>query len=265
MKTNTPKKENPIQRKTIVIGEEEVPQIKKKNSSTFLILFCALIFFGSQIQKHDNQAEQTKVATISFDKINSPDLFLEKTPLPTVEPTPPVIVKAEVKTYVAPKIEKASATQPPGYHEYDHIISREAKKIQIDPAIIKAIIEQESHYKFDVFAYVPQWERQYSKHVPKKPWENVENWRMNFSSIGLMQIGYVLHKDFCGLNSYADLLNPEINISCGVKLFDRCLSSGKSKTQCIKQHNGSGPAAENYKNQVLGRISKIINTNNKMS
>lgn len=142
-----------------------------------------------------------------------------------------------------------------------NIISRISKEYKISPIITKAIIKKESNFKNDAIRFEQTWKNQYASKISRIPGENDHTYDMNFYSIGLMQIGYGLHKTFCGLNSYTDLFKPEINISCGLKIIRSCLersnisSQGQKIKQCIKQYNGGGERAETYSIDILSDIA----------
>lgn len=148
----------------------------------------------------------------------------------------------------------------------DDIITHEAKKhdIDVEKIVIKAIIEQESRYNPTVSKYEEKWKSKYYHKAKLQPGENIEAWKKNFSSIGLMQVGYILHKDFCGLNSPKDLYDPRKNIACGVKIYATCRKT-KSRSECIKAYNGQGPGADKYRQEVLVRIAKLKSEEKKFS
>lgn len=284
MKTNktSPVKENAepiITRKTVTVGSEnkpEAPKEKVKSSLGSAILILSIIAFASLVYVKTDWELVKGVPTVQdkpnfFKSIQSKQYFksvVVPTPVPPVEiavdekKESVAIIKLETKSA---KKQKISYANVPGYHAYDELIINAAKKYNIKrPVIIKAIIEQESHYNPHRIRYESKWEREYGPSIPKKRHENVEEWKMNFHSFGLMQIGFALHKDFCNLNSYADLYNPAVNIDCGTKLYGSCISAGNSETFCIRKYNGAGPATEIYKNEVLGRIARIMSVPTKL-
>jgi len=133
-----------------------------------------------------------------------------------------------------------------------------SKVYNVSPKLAKAVIIQESRLKHDRMRYEETWKRQYSDDWKRKRWMNGIEYNMYFTSIGLMQIGYGLHKDFCELKSFTDLFNPEKNISCGMKILSKCLETNASITPkralirtCLRSYNGSGAMAEKYADKVL--------------
>lgn len=141
------------------------------------------------------------------------------------------------------------------------IIFYEAKKAGINPIVIESIVEQESNFNPKALRYEKKWELKYGSKFKINPGESLKTWRMNFHSIGLMQIGYGLHKEFCDLKSYKDLEDPRTNIICGIKIISKCVEKNKLST-CIKSFNGSGPMADRYRNEVFVKINKRLNESN---
>lgn len=277
MKTNKPSpvKENTepkIIRKTVILGVEEKLQkfAKAKIPFGFIAIIAIVIGIGSLVYKKTDWELVKAVPTIQdkphfFKTIKSKQYFksvVVPTPVPVIpaatEEKPTIEIKSGKK-------QKISYEHIPGYYAYDSLIVRESKKYpRVKPVVIKAIIEQESTYNPIRQKYEAKWERDYGYMIPKKRHENMEEWQMNFRSYGLMQISYVLHKDFCELRSYVELLNPETNIACGTKIFAACIAEGNSDSYCIKKHNGSGPLTEIYKNEVLGRVARLMSVPTKL-
>lgn len=256
MKTNTPlpekeKAENPIKRKTVTVGEQPKHTFEIAIGFSICLLIFGLISYTfvcrSEIKE---KAPIVKMQPILFEPKQIKEFFKiipVAQPVPTKEPQSKKIVKVSNQT-----------TRYPAYHDYDDLILAACKKYNIKRCvIIKAIIEQESHYNKEAKRYEAKWERDYGRLIPRKNNESLKEWRMNFYSFGLMQVGYALHKDFCDLKHYTDLINPATNIDCGTKLFDACLDEGNSEVYCIKRYNGSGDATEIYKNKILIRMAKI--------
>jgi len=268
MKTNTPLQEKEknvpnIVRKTVTVGTAE-----RTNETTTLIIGILVVFLliCFAIYTYNNQ-QHTKLdlaKNIPLEEIV--EAFPTPIPSATVEtkPKPEIVItakKIEVKTVARKKI---AYDELPGYHAYDSIILATAKKYGIKrPIIIKAIIEQESHYNPFTKRYEKKWEQDYGHLIKRERDQTIQEWRMNFHSFGLMQIGYALHREFCNLDSYVDLYNPIINIDCGTKLIATCIDAGNSEGYCIKKYNGSGPATEIYKNEVLGRVARLVFVNEK--
>lgn len=168
-------------------------------------------------------------------------------------------------------VEYKQINNEPIEEDLETIINVTSLKYGINPIITKAIIKQESDFQSDALRYEEKWKLQYQNSIKRKSGESEESWKMNFKSIGLMQIGYGIHKDFCNLNSYTELFDPKKNIECGLKIFKECLDDqdlseeGAEIKYCLKRYNGSGNAAENYSVEVMSRIAMNILNNKKMS
>lgn len=286
MKTKNPlpEKENKhpqFDRKTVTIGEVEP---KKKGNILFFTILLLFSIMVMLIQKNVDWELAKEVPTIQdkphFFKTLRSKQYFKSIVVPTAIPVPDEEI-VEVKKEEEKKVEitgdgnkitiksavkqNISYSDLPNYNKFDSIIIRESGRYRrVKPVVIKAIIEQESHYNPLRQKYEEKWEREYGWMIPKKKNENPEEWQMNFRSYGLMQISYVLHKDFCELTSYMDLLDPNINIACGVKLYSACLEDGNSEAYCIGKHNGSGPAVEKYKREVLSRVARIMKVPTKL-
>lgn len=280
MENNNQSKTEPIiERKIIRIGEPEVKK-GKTNYTLVLLVLITISLLVLKLQENINWDLVRNTPTVKegprfFKDLKSKN-YLKHTAVPTVAP-PPVIEVEEPKQemsitnkgnkiQIVPKKQNVKYMLAPGYHLYDSIIAEESRKYKgVKPIVIKAIIEQESNYNPHRKRYEEKWERDYGPSIKRKRHENLEEWKENFHSFGLMQIGYALHKDFCGLKSHVDLYDPRKNIACGIKLYGSCLESGNSETYCIKRYNGSGAATEIYKNEVLGRVARLLSSGNKFN
>jgi len=260
METKEPRQEKektipPVfQRKTVAVGKR-----KKKNYSFLLVLLIGFILFSYYSIKH-----------IDWDLVNSVPTIREKSLFSRSYSNRIIGTSSTIKEKSGGKnVEKQNILPknvPVGYYDFDDIIDRETKKYHgVKSIVIKAIVEQESHYNPQRIRYEQKWEKNYGHKIKRVPGQTLEDWRMNFYSYGLMQISYVLHKDFCELKSYIDLYDPEKNLQCGIKLYSACIEAGNSDTYCIKKHNGSGPSTEIYKNEVMGRIARLLKSSKLLS
>jgi hypothetical protein len=161
--------------------------------------------------------------------------------------------------------------------EINALIEVYSKKYKLSPVIAKAIILRESGgpntssgydskpFRTDRLRFEPSWKADYSKKIKKDPWMNDVEYDMYFTSIGLMQIGYGIWKDFCSINTYSDLLNPDINIECGIKIVRACIDRqqsikpfGRRLRYCFREYNGSGEKAERYADAVMATLVDFI-------
>jgi hypothetical protein len=143
-----------------------------------------------------------------------------------------------------------------------------ALRYKISPVILLAMVDQESSFNPNRIRFESKWKQQYRSKWPQNNMTDIE-YNLLFSSIGIMQIGYGLHKDFCGLDSYVDLFDVETNMSCAAKIIRACLNKnadmrpGKRVRTCVKEFNGSGAAADKYVTSVMARIDDFLIENSK--
>lgn len=254
-----------ITRKTVTLSQENQKQFNERlhgklNFPFLFVLFAFVLFFYS-VYTHTDWKLVREVPT-NKESVSFVAKIKQQIPAITSENTK---IFSKLKTaYDESEVQAQEESLAEPDKSLDSIIASVSNKFNVKPIVIKAIIEQESQYNPDVIKYEQSWESQYAKTTKRKPGENLESWKLNFHSIGLMQIGYILHKDFCELNSYTDLFNPEKNITCGTKIFAECLKKS-DKTTCIRNYNGRGPKAEKYKNEVMARISRLMTINKKVT
>jgi soluble lytic murein transglycosylase-like protein len=75
------------------------------------------------------------------------------------------------------------------------------------------------------------------------------NWPKEWAkSYGLMQIVYGYHKDTCGLTFPAQLFEPKINIRCGIKILQNCITKYNNLERGLGCYNGD----------KTGRYSKLV-------
>ena len=61
------------------------------------------------------------------------------------------------------------------------------------------------------------------------------------------------------------MFSAERNLDCGLQILSKCLTdnqtvtpAGKRLHMCFRQYNGSGPAAEAYASEVMGRLADYL-------
>ena len=153
-----------------------------------------------------------------------------------------------------------------GERNLGDLVNQYSEKYKLDPVVAWALIDKESTHKHDRLRFEQGWKDQYSKKWQKPNGMNEVEYNMFFTSIGLMQVGYGLWRDFCELDSYSDLLIPEVNIDCGLKIVSSCLvekekkipNKGRRLKECFKNYNGSGKAAEDYANEMTIRVGSYL-------
>lgn len=152
------------------------------------------------------------------------------------------------------------------------LIKLYAPKYGINPIVALPSISQESAYKVDGenphsqyrIKFESGWKRDYAKKYPRQRWMNEEEWNMYFSSIGLFQISFAIWGDFCGAKNPFELMDPDLNTQCYMKIMAKCLydhramkDSGQRLWTCYRDYNGSGPDAEAYADARMAKIASF--------
>ena len=144
-------------------------------------------------------------------------------------------------------------------------VKRYSQKYGVNPLVAWAIIEPESAGRFDRIRYEQSWKDGYSAQIKKEPWMNDIEYSLYFCSIGVMQVGYGIHREECGLRSFSDLLSVDKSLDCGLKIMSGCLQrnagvhpKGERLRLCFKEYNGKGPKAEQYANERMARLADFM-------
>ena len=141
--------------------------------------------------------------------------------------------------------------------DLDVLIEKEAKKQGIPSNIVKAIVLVESSGNPDAIKFEKSWKKIYHKKFPMTDdYSSEEEYNKVFSSIGLMQISYVIWEDFCDLEHYSELFDSETNLKCGISILKDCVNKTSNIYQCLIEYNcGSRCSnvgkASNYANKIL--------------
>lgn len=143
----------------------------------------------------------------------------------------------------------------------DEIISQASREHHVPTMLISALIVQESGrgLRADRVRYEPKLQARFKR----ESWMNDTEYQALSSSWGYTQIIYGIWKDFCGLTSYADLLDPETNISCSAKIIRDCLDRRASSIKnlpdrfkrCLSEYNGDATGA--YAQSVLNHLADL--------
>lgn len=139
------------------------------------------------------------------------------------------------------------------------LIERAANKHQVPPLLMRALILQESGrgLRTDRVRYEPHLQKRFKR----EHWHTDMEYQALASSWGLGQIIYGIWKDFCKLDSYADLLDPARNLDCSASIIRDCLRrragvSNKATRfrQCLKEYNGG----DTYASQVEAHLVELV-------
>lgn len=129
----------------------------------------------------------------------------------------------------------------------------EAKLQKLDPALVKAIIEQESGWNIYASRFEPSFYKRYvSKQYPSYNTESVAR----STSFGLLQLmGEVARELSFSDIQLSDLFDPRINLKYGCLHLASKLKAAKGDvTKALLLWNGGSDAA--YPQQVLARKKK---------
>ena len=164
-------------------------------------------------------------------------------------------------------IEYRTQVVPANQAKMKDLVDSYSKKYHVNPAVTWAMIDVESGGDTTRIRFENGWKRDYSNRFPKPSGINEIEYDLNFSSIGLLQVSFCIHKERCGLNSFADLLNPGANLDCGLSYLSNCLQDrkevkerGKRLWMCIRDYNGKGPDAERHADRVMSRLADHLIT-----
>ena len=173
-----------------------------------------------------------------------------------------VVIDSRYKlaNYLSPQVVKPFMTEA----EIIALVSDFANQKGINPIVGLATVSTESNNNPYRWRYEETWKKQYSNKVPCQG-KNEEECKLIYSSIGLMQVSYVIWKDFCELKSPIDLFDPKTNIDCGFKIMMNCLYNNMDEVQdntkllrlCFRKYNGSGEMAERYADKMMASLSRF--------
>lgn len=145
------------------------------------------------------------------------------------------------------------------------LVENYSKKYSVSPAVTWSLIDIESAGNPSRIRFEQTWKTQYGKKHPKPAWMNDIEYDLLFSSYGLMQVGFLIHADRCGLDSFVDLFDPAVNLDCGLSYLAQCLDKrqdvkekGKRLWMCLRDYNGKGPLAEKYADKVMARLADYL-------
>lgn len=139
------------------------------------------------------------------------------------------------------------------------IVKEAAKRHGISSLLLTALITQESgqQLRTDRMRFEPHLQGKFKC----KGWMNETECKALATSWGLGQVIPGFWAKHCKLESYSDLLNPEINLNCSASIIADCLKR-RAKVgdkmeryrQCLAEYNGS----DKYPGEVFAHLTKIV-------
>lgn len=140
------------------------------------------------------------------------------------------------------------------------IVRDAAKRHGVSPLLLTALITQESGQQLRTDRM--RYEAHLHGRFRCERWMNDTECKALSTSWGLTQVVYGFWKDACGLKSYSDLLDPEINVACGASILGKCLTSNIKMQKiaryklCLGQYNGDKTGT--YAQEVLGHLTELV-------
>lgn len=128
---------------------------------------------------------------------------------------------------------------------------REAELQKLDPALVKAICEQESAWKPGASRYEPAFEKRYLKKLNLSPADA----KLRATSFGLMQILGQVARELGYSGPLEGLYKPSISLRYGcLKLVAALKKSKGDVSAALLAYNGG--ARPEYSKEVLARVGK---------
>lgn len=127
-----------------------------------------------------------------------------------------------------------------GGADLSHKIKAAALRNDVDPALLMALVEQESSFNPNAGRFEPNLYKKWGSREKATSW-------------GLTQVVLGWHGKMCGVTTAKQLLIPDINLNCGAKVLKNCLNSNNTLKEALSCYNGdkSGKYAQ-------GVISKYV-------
>lgn len=139
------------------------------------------------------------------------------------------------------------------------IVKEVARRHNISSLLITALITQESGQQLRTDRM--RYEAHLQGRFKCQTWMNPDECRAQATSWGLGQVIPGFWAKHCGLQSYSDLLDPEINLNCSASILAQCLQKRAKVAdkmeryrQCLAEYNGS----DRYPPQVFEHLMRII-------
>ena len=139
------------------------------------------------------------------------------------------------------------------------IVRDAAKRHGVSPLLLTALITQESGQQLRTDRM--RYEAHLHGRFRCERWMNDTECKALSTSWGLGQVIPGFWAKHCKLESYSDLLNPEINLNCSASIIADCLKRRAKVAdkmeryrQCLEEYNGSSK----YPGEVFAHLTKIV-------
>lgn len=119
-----------------------------------------------------------------------------------------------------------------------------AQAQQVDPCLVRAIIDTESSWNPKAIRFEPNWKylwfaREFSEKL-QVPYD--EEVRLQSSSLGLMQIMGGVARELGFTGNLNDLFDPAVNLQYGIKKLQKLLKKYPDEMDAISSYNQGHPA-----------------------
>jgi len=135
---------------------------------------------------------------------------------------------------------------PKTHADLKHKIETAALNHDIDPALLMALVEQESSFDPNVGRFEPNLYRRWGSREKATSW-------------GLTQVVLGWHGESCGVRTVKELLVPETNLDCGAKVLKRCIDKFGTIRKSLGCYNGDKTGK--YASGVIKRYEKYAGIN----
>lgn len=170
---------------------------------------------------------------------------------------------SEVRASIAERFESVKVVReylPREQKPLGQIVKEASERHAVSSLLLVALMHQESgkQLRTDRMRYEPHLQGRFKCAA----WMNDAECKSYATSWGLTQVVYGFWKERCGLESYSDLLNPEINVQCGASILGECLKRRhkldkmQRYRECLGEYNGDRTGR--YASEVLQHLTEIV-------
>lgn len=122
-----------------------------------------------------------------------------------------------------------------------------ANNNDLDPALLMALVEQESSFQPNAGRFEPSLYRRWGSREKATSW-------------GLTQVVLGWHGDSCGVRTVKELLVPETNLNCGAKILKNCMDKYGTLRKSLGCYNGD--RSGKYASGVISKYQNYVHIQN---
>lgn len=131
----------------------------------------------------------------------------------------------------------------PSHADILKLITKVALETDIDPALLMALVEQESSFNYKAGRLEPHLIKKFGSSEKATSW-------------GLTQVVLGYHEKTCLIHTVTDLLVPINNLRCGAKVLKICINKTDTIRSALSCYNGDKTGK--YASMVMARYIKFI-------